>query len=89
MIHNMKNSLRQAFVLSAGLLVGSTLLSCSGNKTTEQETVNTTVDTTKGVLGREGDTTGSDPAMNQQAPPDSAQAAYPTVIEEIKVKKKQ
>ncbi|MBC8156180.1 MAG: hypothetical protein H7Z72_25110 [Bacteroidetes bacterium] len=84
----MKTFLCQSLIISAGVLSGGTLLSCSGNKTTEQETVNTTVDTTKGALGRPGDTTGSDPTMIQQAPPDSAQASGQTVIEEIKVKPK-
>lgn len=88
MKHNLKNGFSQALVFSATLLLSGSLLSCSGKKTTEQETVNTTVDSTKGVLGRQGDTTGSNPTMDQQAPPDSAQMSGPTVIEDIKVKKK-
>ncbi len=88
MIHNVKNGLRQSVLLGVGLLLGGSILSCSGKKSTEQQTVNATVDTTKGVLGRQGDTTGSNPTMDQQAPPDSAQMSGPTVIEEIKVKKK-
>lgn len=88
MIHNLRNGLCQSLVFSAVLLVSTSLLSCSGKKTTEQETVNTTVDSTKGLLGRQGDTTGSNPTMDQQAPPDSAQMSGPTVIEGIKVKKK-
>lgn len=80
--------MQQSLLLSAGLLLGGLLLNCSGNKTTEQQTVNETVDTTKDVLGRQGDTTGSNPTMIQQAPPDSAQAGGQTVIQQIEVKKK-
>ena len=88
MIDNAKALIRQSMIIGTGLLLGGSLLSCSGKKTTEEQTVNTTVDTTKGVLGRQGDTTGSNPLMDQQAPPDSAQMRGQTAIEEIKVRKK-
>ncbi len=88
MKHTRKPLLLPSIVVGMGLLAGSSLLSCSGNKNTEQATVNSTVDTTKGVLGRQGDTTGSNPTMDQQAPPDSAQMSGPTVIEDIKVRPK-
>jgi len=82
MIRSGKTLLIQALILST--LVGSvaTLSSCSSKKT--EETTSSSTDTTMGFMGRQGDTTGSDPMMDQQAPVDNT-AGGDTVVSEVKV----
>lgn len=82
MIRNGKTILMHALILS--MLAGTvgTLTSCSSKKT--EETTSSSADTTMGFMGRQGDTTGSDPMMDQQAPVDNT-AGGDTVISEVKV----
>lgn len=86
MIRNGKTFLLQALIISTLTGLGSTLTSCSSKKT--EETTSSSTDTSTGFMGRQGDTTGSDPMMSQQAPVDSA-AGGTTVVNEVKVKPKE
>ncbi|QJD78449.1 hypothetical protein [Spirosoma rhododendri] len=83
MIRNGKNLLVQALILSTLAGTVGSLASCSSKK--NEETTNSSTDTSMGFMGRQGDTTGSDPMMGQQAPPDSASAGGDTAISEVKV----
>ncbi len=82
MIRNGKTILMQVLILSALVSSVSTLASCSGKK--NEETTSSSTDTSMGFMGRQGDTTGSDPMMDQQAPVDNT-AGGDTVVSEVKV----
>lgn len=85
MIRNGKAILMQVLILSTLAGTAGTLTSCS-NKKTEETTSSSTAstDTSMGFMGRQGDTTGSDPTMSQQAPVDNT-AGGDTAINEIRV----
>lgn len=85
MIRNGKFFLMQALIISTLAGTVGSLTSCSSKK--NEETTSTSTDTTMGFMGRQGDTTGSDPMMDQQAPVDNT-AGGDTVISEVKVKPK-
>jgi hypothetical protein len=82
MIRNGKTILMQALILSTFVGSVGALTSCSSKK--NEETTSSSTDTSMGFMGRQGDTTGSDPMMDQQAPVDNT-AGGDTVVSEVKV----